>query len=257
MPDDQMLTRMYGLQYATLPVGDGEEDPKDTTHVMGWLRGTQPGVFLDFGCGKGELLRAAQNLGWRPIGLELDPAVARAVSTRLALPVLVASDHDVRSQHAQADVIHIGDVVEHLTRPLETVRSVLSLVKPGGLVLAQGPLEGGPCLYTSALRIWQRVVRPDPIEMPPYHVLQATVAGQRAFFARLGLEEVEYKISEVSWPAPPRLTRQMVRRPRAMALWALRRASMLASKSRPGTRGNRYFYAGRRGVAWPAMPATA
>jgi Zn ribbon nucleic-acid-binding protein len=87
---------------------------------------------------------------------------------------------------------------------------------------------------------------PRRVEMAPLHVLLATSAGQRALFERFGLEEAEYVVREVSWPAPARLSAAELRSPRAVALFALRRCSQLASALRPGAWGNRYFYAGAK-----------
>jgi hypothetical protein len=83
--------------------------------------------------------------------------------------------------------------------------------------------------------------------MPPYHVLQATVRGQRVFFERVGLAEVAYAISEVAWPAPARLSMNDVQQPRKLALFLLRRLSQLSSTLNPTKWGNRYFFVGAVG----------
>lgn len=77
-------------------------------------------------------------------------------------------------------------------------------------------------------------------------MLLATRVGQRRLFERFGLEELEFSVSEVSWPAPSTLTRSDLKRPRPVALFLLRRLSQAVSKLRPDRWGNRYFYAGRR-----------
>jgi hypothetical protein len=144
------------------------------------------------------------------------------------------------------DVVHFGDVIEHLTRPEETIRSVLSILRPGGIMIAQGPLEAGPSFFAAAMQYWQRLARPVPRAMAPYHTLMATVPGQRRFFARIGLEEIEYSVSEVAWPAPAHIALGDLRRPRRLALWALMRCSQALSKASPRACGNRYFFEGRR-----------
>jgi hypothetical protein len=81
--------------------------------------------------------------------------------------------------------------------------------------------------------------------MPPYHVLQATVSGQRKLFERIGLETLEFLVTEVDWPAPSRFSREVIRNPRSLALLGLRRLSRAASSRSGGRLGNRYFYIGR------------
>jgi hypothetical protein len=119
------------------------------------------------------------------------------------------------------------------------------LIKPGGLLLAQGPLEGNANLFTAVLRLSRTVRRPRPTEMAPYHVLLATARGQRMLFRRFALTEIEFSVHEVAWPAPDRLSCADLGRPRAVGLFALRRCSQAVSKLRPRHWGNRYFYAGR------------
>jgi hypothetical protein len=50
----------------------------------------------------------------------------------------------------------------------------------------------------------------------------------------------------VAWPAPGKLTADVVRRPRSLGLLALRKVSQAVSALAPARWGNRYFYAGAR-----------
>ena len=81
--------------------------------------------------------------------------------------------------------------------------------------------------------------------MPPYHVTLSTTTGQRALFARHGLETVEYAMEETHWPAPSRLTIQDAKNPRAVGLFMIRKTSRIVSRLRPRAWGNRYFFVGR------------
>jgi SAM-dependent methyltransferase len=247
MPSDDALGRMYGPSYGDLEgPDDGVADPKDPQRLMEWLRRREVGTFVDFGCGSGSALVGASRAGWRAVGVEFDRGVAQRVAAETGCPVTRGLVGLEASPHVPADVIHLGDVIEHLTRPGDVLRALLPLLKPGGLLLAQGPLEAGPCLYTVMLRLGRWARKRPVTEMPPFHVLQATVDGQRSFFGRLGLEELEYSVSEVSWPAPDRLRLGDLKRPRRLGLYALRKVSQALSALRPSALGNRYFFAGRR-----------
>ena len=99
------------------------------------------------------------------------------------------------------DVIHPGDVVEHLTAPLDVLRVLVGLLRPKGWLLAQGPLEAGPCVFSAVLRGARKLRSTRPVEMPPYHVLQATVVGHRVIFERAGLEPLNSTVgAEVTAP---------------------------------------------------------
>ena len=196
------------------------------------------GRFIDFGCGKGELLQKVAAAGWDVTGVEYSESVAEAVSDETGLHVVEVGR--VRSIVA-ANVVHSADVIEHLTEPLRVFTESLGLLDVDGILLAQGPLEAGPSLFSAAVRPGIGAARSEVL---PTHVLQATAQGQLAFFERAGLETIEFEVSEVDWPAPSRLRRQDLA-PRTVVLWALRRASRMFDAVMPGPRGNRYKFAGR------------
>lgn len=247
MPDTETLVKMYGDAYLAVNKKASEADsPKKPEFVLALLKqAARPGVFLDYGCGEGELLTAAKQLGWEAIGFEYHPDVAGQVA-RLTGCLVTSDESQLFDGQGQplADVLHLGDVVEHLTDLDHQFPRILEFLKPGGLLLAQGPLEAGPNLFTSVLR-WSRLGRSRPeATMPPYHVILATVAGQRQFFRNHGLQEVEYRISEEDWPAPSRLSKRLVSR--GNVLWGIRKLSQGLSLAGFGRLGNRYLYAGRK-----------
>jgi len=245
MPDAETLARMYGPAYADSRAADASvEDPSAPEEVLVRLRTLPPGLFVDFGCGAGSLLASARDLGWTATGVEFDPEVVRKASVRSRCPVLTGLDELRASAAVPADVIHLGDVLEHLTAPLDVLRTLVELLRPTGRLMAQGPLEAGPCLFSTVVRAARRLRVAPLVEMPPYHVLQATVAGQRRLFERAGLDAIEYRVSEVAWPAPGRLTRSVLRRPRSLELFLLRKMSQTATALAPARWGNRYFYVG-------------
>jgi SAM-dependent methyltransferase len=244
MPDAHTLEIMYGVDYASSFEADpGIVDPKSPQRVLDFLARQPRGTFLDYGCGEGGLLAKAQEINWTAVGVELDGGVARRVREKTGADVLVASA--LSSSDPIADVVHLGDVIEHLTDPDRDFPNILGLLKPGGYLIAQGPLENNSSLFIQAVRLARSIKGTNGTEMAPYHVMLATSRGQRGFFKRFGLHEIEYSLEEVAWPAPACLRLGDLKRPRAVALFALRRVSQMASALRPQHWGNRYFYVGR------------
>lgn len=246
MPDTMTLQKMYGAEYLAVNIKATEADsPKDPEFVLSTLRkAIKPGLFLDYGCGEGDLLVSAQKLGWDVIGFEYDPKVAIEVASQTGCQVfsdesMLFDDHG----KPKVDVLHLGDVIEHLTDLEHQFPKILQIIKPGGLILAQGPLEAGPNLFTQVLKLSKKGKSKQVASMPPYHVILATVNGQRKFFENHGLEQVEYKVTEEDWPAPSRLIKPILSR--NSVLWGIRKISQAVSALSFGTMGNRYFYAGR------------
>jgi len=244
MPDQDVLAQMYGDDYQSRFVDDPMvDDPRQPLRVVDWLKRGKAGTFLDYGCGNGEMLTQAAKLNWRAIGVEFDDEVANTVEKQTGLEVVGRSSELL--DEPLADILHLGDVVEHLTEIEVQMPEILRLIKPGGLLLAQGPLEANSCLFTMTLSVTRSLRRRRPATMAPYHVLLATALGQRVLFRRFRLEELEYSVHEVSWPAPTSLSFSELKRPRLAGLFLVRRFSQAFSKFVPGW-GNRYFYVGRR-----------
>lgn len=242
MPDEQTLRDMYGPSYAMSFSPDPSiRDPKQPERVLGWLAKSGKGTFIDYGCGKGELLKAAADLGWNPLGVEFDDEVALKLNQQTGLEVLTT--RQALTTEAVADVLHLGDVVEHMTKINDQMPAVLKLIKPGGYLIAQGPLEGNLNVFTLAIRL-SRSLRSTNIDMAPYHVMLATKKGQEECFGRFNLMQQEFSVTEVDWPAPSHLLSSDLLNPRLLCLFSLRRLSRIVSLVRPGW-GNRYFYIGR------------
>ena len=249
MPDAQTLAQMYSAGYfGSSMAQEGRSTPEletDSRRLTQVLGSVDEGTFLDFGCGRGQLLSLARSLGWNAVGIEYDDDVAREAETLTGARVVTYPPVDLVKEGRLADVLFLGDVLEHLTDLESQLPEIIRLIKPGGLLVAAGPLEANPCLFFWVLKSVRSVSRHRDVEIPPYHVTLATTTGQKALFARHGLATVEYVMEETHWPAPSRLTIQDVKNPRAVGLFMIRKMSRIVSRLRPRAWGNRYFFVGR------------
>jgi hypothetical protein len=82
MPDGKTVARMYGPNYAQDVGGSDSVQPKNPEAVTNYLRTRPAGVFVDYGCADGKLLVTARDMGWRTMGVELSPDVARMTEQR-------------------------------------------------------------------------------------------------------------------------------------------------------------------------------
>jgi trans-aconitate methyltransferase len=247
MPDGDVLAKMYGRGCAAeyecertdLCCGDAER-------VLDILRRVEGRTFVDYGCGSGLLLAEVTRLGWRSMGIEWDSEIARKISISTGVTVVGSRDAE-RWSGEIADVLHLGDVIEHLTDVDEQMPRILRLLKPSGLLIAQGPLQANFTIFNAVVKMCRPLMRRlRRTEISPEHVLLATAVGQRAFFARFGFAETVFDIWETNWPAPNKLVLRDLIRPRNVVLYSLAILSRCASQLRQGTWGNRYFFCGRR-----------
>lgn len=210
------------------------------------------GKLLDFGCGNGAFLQTATRAGFDCTGVELDESTRQWAASNSGCPVVPIET--LESQAERFDVIHLGDVLEHVPDPAATMRRLERLLAPDGAFFIEGPLEDNPSPVYWASRLFgalKRRLRPDPANWPPLHLFRTTAKAQRAFFERLmGYEVRAFTVWEDGWPYASRLT---AGRMPASAAEAMRRAiaasaTGLSAATRPfGLQfGNRFAAVMRR-----------
>lgn len=101
---------------------------------------------LDLGCAAGDLGEALSNLDFIVTGVESDPAAIAVARGRLANViqtdlsdsswVKVVQEHSPREGF---DALCLGDVLEHLPNPQQTLREAVSLLAPDGIVVISIP----------------------------------------------------------------------------------------------------------------------
>jgi SAM-dependent methyltransferase len=137
---------------------------------------SRPRSVFDFGCGTGSWLNTLQDRGWETCGLEPSSDAAFARHRRLL---------DVPADE-RFDLVMAYHVLEHVPRPLDTLRLLAGAVRVGGYCFVSVPrldkvLEHSDtryCLY------------------PPHHIVAFTEACLCGLLARAGLEVV-YALHEL------------------------------------------------------------
>jgi SAM-dependent methyltransferase len=141
-------------------------------------------ALLDVGCGDGSFLDGIKHRGGRSIGLELNPTAADAAAEKgHAIVRKPLEEIEAADLGGPVDFLSFFQVLEHVPRPVETLRQAERLVKPGGLVMVSVPSAEGV----------RRIAPLDPANMPPHHVshwrrqdLRALARESRLELAELG-----------------------------------------------------------------------
>ncbi|MCF7821054.1 MAG: class I SAM-dependent methyltransferase [Mariprofundaceae bacterium] len=89
---------------------------------------------LDTGCSSGSLLHVASEIGFNVAGVEPAPQAA-ATAQKAGFDVFNGLLHEAQYPDNSFDIVTLYEVIEHLTNPLELVREVYRILKPGGLFL--------------------------------------------------------------------------------------------------------------------------
>lgn len=243
MPANETLLKMYNPQYFKLDECANESSSVEKFNdVLNFLKGLERGTFIDYGCGEGKLLKEAAKLGWKVLGVDFNPELAESL---VGTDIEVLSHHDI--VHQKADVLHLGDVLEHITDLETQMPEILKLLKCNGYLVAQGPLEANNNFFNWMLKLQKQIRRTQAVSIPPYHVILATSPGQRYFFSRYGLSEILFRVEEVAFPAPSRISLGQLTSLRTTSLYMIRKISQLISRINIEKFGNRYFYVGKKG----------
>ena len=95
-----------------------------------------PGRILDIGCGRGLMLADFLARGWDVVGTEFSAELAQAVTNRFGIPVHM---QDYGFAADSFDVVTLWHSLEHLANPVDTLREVHRILKPGGLAVLEVP----------------------------------------------------------------------------------------------------------------------
>ena len=161
---------------------------------------------LDYGCGGGAFLKVLSSNGFFPFGVEYGSDVAKHARDITACEVMSVEKFLALSPKPSFDVIYLGDVLEHLSNPIDSLNTILPFLKTGGILFVEGPLEDNPSLgyWASLVYGWLKYsLRSDLIMFhSPFHLFRTESKQQLAFFGRVStsLELKHMNIFETGFP---------------------------------------------------------
>lgn len=139
------------------------------------------GRLLDVGFGNGSFLKIASEMGWNAEGIDFDPKAVEVARAR-GLNVRCASAADLSAHAEQYDVITISHVIEHVHEPLNLLRDLYRLLKPGGHLWLDTP-------NLSSLGA-QRFGRNWQALDPPRHLVLFTPVSLRMSLIKVGFLQI-------------------------------------------------------------------
>ena len=99
------------------------------------------GNLLDIGCGAGFFLNSAKERGWNCYGMEILFEYVKFAQENFALENihLESLDESITFEPNTFDVITLWDLIEHLRNPIESLKNIYQIMKPGGLLVMWTP----------------------------------------------------------------------------------------------------------------------
>ncbi len=100
------------------------------------------GRILDVGCGPGKLLRVLREQGWDVYGVDFSPLAVEYARSKHNLNVTLGELATAGYKDNFFDVVMFSHSLEHIYEPVETLREVHRILRPGGLLMICIPNAG-------------------------------------------------------------------------------------------------------------------
>lgn len=139
---------------------------------------------IDVGAGYGILLEEWRRMKPDTDLLAIEPSAMLAIECRAkGLEVVEDMAEHVHGYRNHADLVVCFEVMEHAYDPLQFIRTLSGLVRPGGYVFISTLGVDGFDIQV----LWER----SNSIFPPHHINFLSVAGFHRLFERAGLESIE------------------------------------------------------------------
>jgi SAM-dependent methyltransferase len=157
-----------------------------TERAQHWLRYLlrhvrPPSRVLEIGSASGAFVKLMQLAGFAATGMELSAQIVREARERFAIDCVTGPVEQAALPAGQFDAVALFDVLEHFTRPRAALRSIVDLLKPGGLLIVQTP-ENRPDLPAD----WEHYKAPE-------HTFLLTRPALERLFAELELSHFAFE----------------------------------------------------------------
>ena len=143
-------------------------------------------AFLDVGCGPGLAVRAAADLGWEAVGLDIDSDLVQLGRRELGVDLRCSSVVDAHLGEARFDFVRFKSVLHLLPNPYDVLVEVRHVLRPGGVVLVIVPNEHGLLNQLNLVLGRRRGNRRGTLILP-YHSHAFTPATLTRLLGRAGL----------------------------------------------------------------------
>jgi 2-polyprenyl-3-methyl-5-hydroxy-6-metoxy-1,4-benzoquinol methylase len=146
------LTRLYTDYYTRSAIRLEDYHPhKEVSGFRAWLNGERCSAYawvpenvrvIDIGCGFGETLGYHKERGCEVYGVEADENIRR-VAERYGFKVHVGLFDPDLYEPGSFDYVTMDQVIEHMSNPVEALRGVARVLKPGGVAILSTPNANG------------------------------------------------------------------------------------------------------------------
>ena len=161
--------------------------------------------FLDFGCGTGHFIKEIKDK-YECYGVEFDLKTIEECKNRIDNAVFLNNIEISENKFNNFfDIIHLGDVLEHIVDPDKFLINLNKKIKEKGFLYIEGPIERNISLVNYSIILFgniKKLFRPTvKNNFKPYHLYFCNFKNQISMINKLKKYKIiKYQIYETGWP---------------------------------------------------------
>jgi 2-polyprenyl-3-methyl-5-hydroxy-6-metoxy-1,4-benzoquinol methylase len=240
---DDDLKKLYSIDYHNEFYFNEGKQYKRQREIL--KKHKPKGRLLDYGCGDASFLRYFQNDDYELFGAEYNPVLVEQLKAVNKGIDFITIGSLLSDSTAKYDIIHLGDVLEHLVNPKEIIRTLRERLAPGGVLFVEGPIEHNfnfaYIFLAGNFKVKKMLMPKRVVPMRPFHIFFSNRENQRKFFERNAFDTLHYEVFEWAWPLPDKWSSS--RSVKQKLEFLIGKISTTASSVFKGW-GNRFYYVG-------------
>ncbi|UCB56940.1 MAG: glycosyltransferase [Candidatus Omnitrophota bacterium] len=191
---DNYYATASGIKSYTEAMADSAGCDKDVIGIIKKYK--ESGRLLDVGCAGGHFLTNARSSGFEVSGVEPNQKMAEYARDALRLNVVCGTLEDIKFDENCFDVIHAGDVLEHIPALKKNIEIIKGLLADEGILIVNQPLMYNKSLFNLFLKTNMLLKKNRYSLNPPSHLWEFNSITLKTFLKNMGFEIVYYRISE-------------------------------------------------------------
>lgn len=198
---------------------------------------------LDYGCGNGDLLYQAKNLGFNVSGVEYNSENINVLKKNIpSTPFYEINEfNDIDEKF---DIIILNNVLEHVINPNELIQSLK--LKSNGILVVLGPMEENFSIAQIIRKIYflfKKIFTQTTASHPPYHITFTNHNNQLEIFQKNNFEKLTFITKETAWPFPNNVNFTSIGSffKSVIALISIKSSKLFSNKA-----GNIFIYIGKK-----------
>ncbi len=156
----------------------------------------EAGVLLDIGCAGGGFLIQAKNAGYGVAGVEPNNRMAAAARRATRAQVLEGNFKQGMFPAKSLDIVHLGDVLEHMPEPAAALCEISNILKDDGLLALEQPMTYNASLFNAFLSGQMLLKRNKYSDAAPAHLWEFNPATLRRFLEKNGFKVIWSEVYE-------------------------------------------------------------